>query len=255
MKIVVFTGAGVSKESGIDTFRDSGGTWENEDVNAVATPEGWKSNKEKVLNFYNERRTQLENVEPNEAHKIIADLEKEHDVTIITQNVDNLHERAGSTKVLHLHGELTKAQSTLDPSLVYNTGYKPTKIGDKCEKNSQLRPYVVWFGEYPHNVPRSIKAIQEADILLVIGTTLFIGYTISMLGSIRDLHNPNMGVYEVFCIDPNPPKGILDGKFNKRVVNDSGNFEYVGTTTYIEKPASEGMKDFIENYLPSLVES
>jgi len=252
MKIVVFTGAGVSKESGIDTFRDSGGTWENEDVEAVATPDGWTKNRERVLEFYNKRFTQLSEKEPNDAHKLIAELEKEHEVTVITQNVDNLHERGGSTNVLHLHGELTKAQSSLDPNLVYNI-QEPIKIGDKCDKGSQLRPYVVWFGEYPHNIAESIKALREADILLVIGTTLFISYTIGLLKSCKDLHNPNMGNVEVFCIDPKPPKGELDGTFNKRIATDEG-FEWVGTTTYIEKPATEGMKEFIENYLPNLVE-
>jgi NAD-dependent deacetylase len=254
MKIVVFTGAGVSKESGIDTFRDSGGTWENEDVEAVATPDGWAKDRERVLDFYNARRTQLESVEPNEAHKLIAELEKNHEVTVITQNVDDLHERGGSTNVLHLHGELTKVQSSLDPNLVYDVGYKPTEIGDKCDKGSQLRPHVVWFSEYPNNIAGSIKALREADVLLVIGTTLFIGYTIGLLRSSKDLHNPNMGNVEVFCIDPKPPKGELDGAFNKKIATEDG-FEWVGTTTYIEEPATVGMKNFIENHLPSLVES
>jgi NAD-dependent deacetylase len=254
MKIVVFTGAGVSKESGVDTFRDSGGTWENEDVEAVATPQGWAKDRERVLEFYNARRKQLSDVEPNEAHKLIAELEKEHEVTVVTQNVDDLHERGGSTNILHLHGELTKAQSSLNGNRVVEVGYEPTLVGDKHEDGSQLRPHVVWFSEYPNNVVESAQALKECDILLVIGTTLFISYTIGLLKACKDLHNPNMGNVEVFCIDPEPPKGVLDGAFNEKVLTDDG-ISYVGTTTYIEKPATEGMKEFIENHLTKLVES
>lgn len=246
MKIVVFTGAGVSRESGIETFRDSGGTWENEDVDAVATPEGWKKDKERVLNFYNQRRTQLENVEPNMAHKLIAELEKEHEVTVITQNVDDLHERAGSSNVIHLHGELTKAQSSSNPKLIYNVGYTPTKIGDKCDEGSQLRPHVVWFGEYPNNIEKAIKTLREVDLLLIIGTTFMIEYTTGLLRMCKDLHNPNMGVVDVHCIDPNPPKGVLDGLFNERKVNENEEFVWVGTTNYIEEPATEGMSEFLK---------
>ncbi len=254
MKIVVFTGAGVSKESGINTFRDSGGTWEKENIDEVATPEGWKADKQRVLDFYNKRRAQLGEVKPNDAHRLIAELEKDHDVTVVTQNVDNLHERGGSTNVLHLHGELTKVRSTVDENLVYDIGYKPFGTDDKCEKGSQLRPHIVWFGEYPHNILESVKALKECDILLVIGTTLFISYTIGMLRASKDLHNPNLGNVDVFCIDPNPPKAELDGAFNKRIATEDG-LRWVGTTTYIEKPATEGMKEFIENHLQNLVES
>jgi NAD-dependent deacetylase len=229
MKIVVFTGAGMSKESGIDTFRDSGGTWEKEDVESVATPAGWKADRERVLDFYNARRVQLDSVEPNEGHKLVAELEKDHEVTVITQNVDNLHERAGSTKVLHLHGELTKVQSSLDPTLVYDVGYKPTEIGDKCDKGSQLRPHVVWFGEYPNNVTEAYEALGECDVLLIVGTTLFIEYTTTMLGSCRILHNKNMGRAEVFFVDPNPPT-ILDHR--------------IKGIEYIKEPATTGIKTF-----------
>jgi len=231
MKIVVFTGAGVSKESGIDTFRDSDGTWEKHSVKDVATPDGWKKDRELVLDFYNARRNQLSEIEPNEAHKLLAELEKEHDVTIITQNVDDLHERAGSTKVLHLHGELTKAQSSLDNKLVYHVGYEPTKIGDKCDKGSQLRPHVVWFGEYPNNIHEAYDVISECDVLLIIGTTLFIEYTTQMLGSVRSLHNSNMGVADVYFIDPNPTT-ILDHR--------------VKNIKYIKESATVGVKKFIE---------
>jgi NAD-dependent deacetylase len=238
MKIVVFTGAGVSKESGIDTFRDSGGTWENEDVEAVATPAGWKADRERVLNFYNERRKQLEEVEPNSAHTLIAELEKDHDVTVVTQNVDNLHERAGSTNVLHLHGELTKVRGcmydhkTSPMDTVYDIGYKPTMIGDKCETTgSQLRPHVVWFGEMPNNVEESYKAIGECDILLIIGTTLFIEYTTAMLGYARVISNNKMGKAEVFFIDPDPTS-ILDYR--------------IPDINYIKEPATVGMKQFVD---------
>tara|TARA_R110000803_G_scaffold13218_3_gene37292 strand:+ start:8098 stop:8844 length:747 start_codon:yes stop_codon:yes gene_type:complete len=231
MKIVVFTGAGVSKESGIDTFRDSGGTWEEYNVEDVATPAGWKKDRELVLEFYNTRRKQLSEVEPNDAHKLIAELEKDHDVTIVTQNVDDLHERAGSTKVYHLHGELTKSQSGLDPKLTYNCGYEPTVIGQKCEMGSQLRPHVVWFGEYPNNVIEAYEAIGECDTLLIIGTTLFIEYTTQMLGSVRIPHNKNMGKAEVFFIDPNPTT-ILDHR--------------VKDINYIKEPATVGMKKFVD---------
>jgi NAD-dependent deacetylase len=231
MKIVVFTGAGVSKESGIDTFRDSGGTWEEHNVEDVATPAGWKKDKELVLKFYNDRRKQLSEVEPNEAHKLIAGLEENHDVTIVTQNVDDLHERAGSTKVYHLHGELTKAQSSLDPKMTYDCGYEPTEIGQKCERGSQLRPHVVWFGEYPNNVIEAYEALGECDVLLIIGTTLFIEYTTQMLGSVRLSHNKNMGKAEVFFVDPNPPR-IL----NHRVKD----------INYIEEPATVGVKKFVD---------
>ncbi len=171
-KIIVLTGAGVSAESGIRTFRDSNGLWENHDIQEVASPEGWRKNRALVLDFYNQRRKQARECEPNEAHFILARLEKNFDVQIITQNVDDLHERAGSSKVLHLHGELSKAQSTLDPKLIYTLDHWEIKEGDQCEKGSQLRPFIVWFGE---SVPMMIPAInlaKQADIFLVVGTSL-----------------------------------------------------------------------------------
>ncbi len=238
MKIVVFTGAGVSKESGIDTFRDSGGTWENEDVDAVATPDGWKADRQRVLDFYNARRAQLESVEPNDAHRLIAELEKDHEVTVVTQNVDNLHEKAGSTNVLHLHGELTKVRGcmydhkTSPMDTIYDIGYKPIEIGDKCEMTgSQLRPHVVWFGEMPNNVEESYKVISECDVLIIIGTTLFINYTTRMLGFCRVPSNPNMGKAEVFFIDPDPTT-ILDHR--------------VKDINYIKEPATVGIKKFVD---------
>lgn len=166
------SGAGISAESGISTFRDSGGLWEGHDVMEVASPVGWKKNPELVLEFYNQRRKQAHHCQPNIGHQIIADLDSYFDIQIITQNVDNLHERAGSDKVIHLHGELSKARSTVDPNLVYELGEKPILLGDKCEKNSQLRPHIVWFGEPVPAIELASAQVAMADILLVIGTSL-----------------------------------------------------------------------------------
>jgi NAD-dependent deacetylase len=171
-KLVVLTGAGISAESGIRTFRDSGGLWEEYDVTEVASPMGWWKNRELVLRFYNERRTQLAGCGPNAGHLGIASLEKYFDVNVITQNIDNLHERAGSKKVLHLHGELTKARSTADPSLVYDIGYKDIRPGDLCEKGSQLRPHIVWFGEAVPMMDDAIRITSTADIFVVVGSSL-----------------------------------------------------------------------------------
>ena len=173
-KIVVLTGAGVSAESGLSTFRDAGGLWEGYDVMEVASPEGWHMNRELVLRFYNERRNQLKTAQPNDAHKAIASLEEKFDVTVITQNVDDLHERAGSTKVVHLHGELTKARSSLDSTLVYDIGYGEIKAGDKCERGSQLRPHVVWFGEMVPMIEVAAHISEDADIFIVVGTSLVV---------------------------------------------------------------------------------
>jgi NAD-dependent deacetylase len=171
-KLVVLSGAGMSAESGIRTFRDMGGLWEEYDVTEVATPMAWHKDMELVLRFYNERRRQLFSCEPNDGHRGLAELEKRFDVHIITQNVDNLHERAGSTKIVHLHGELTKARSTADPTLIYEIGERDINIGDKCEKGSQLRPHIVWFGEQVPAMEEAARIAAEADIFLVIGTSL-----------------------------------------------------------------------------------
>lgn len=173
-KLVVLTGAGMSSESGIRTFRDSGGLWEEYDVMDVATYDAWIRDRDLVLRFYNERRRQLESCQPNGGHIGLANLEKYFDVQIITQNIDNLHERAGSTKVLHLHGELTKARSTADPSLIYDIGYTDIKNGDKCEKGSQLRPHIVWFGEEVPMMDKAARLASEADIFVVIGSSLVV---------------------------------------------------------------------------------
>jgi len=171
-RIIILTGAGMSSESGIRTFRDSGGLWEEYDVTEVATPMAWQKNRDLVLRFYNERRRQLADSKPNEGHFGLAQLEKHFDVHIITQNIDNLHERAGSTKILHLHGELTKARSTIDPSLVYDIGYKDINPGDTCEKKSQLRPHIVWFHEDVPMLADAVDITRQADIFVVIGSSL-----------------------------------------------------------------------------------
>lgn len=171
-KLIILTGAGMSSESGIKTFRDSGGLWEEYDVNEVATPEAWDRNRDLVLHFYNQRRRELEKCVPNAGHYGIAALEKHFDVLVITQNIDNLHERAGSTKILHLHGELTKARSTVDPSLIYDIGYNDINPGDKCAKGSQLRPHIVWFGEAVPMMDEAVRITETADIFVVIGSSL-----------------------------------------------------------------------------------
>ena len=171
-KLVVLTGAGLSSESGIKTFRDSGGLWEEYDVTEVATPMAWWKNRDLVLRFYNERRRQLAGCKPNEGHIGLAALEKYFDVHIITQNIDNLHEQAGSTKILHLHGELTKARSTADPTLIYDIGYKDINPGDNCEKGSQLRPHIVWFGEDVPMMNEAVNITGSADIFVVVGSSL-----------------------------------------------------------------------------------
>ncbi|GAA4436473.1 NAD-dependent deacylase [Ravibacter arvi] len=173
-KVVVLSGAGVSAESGVKTFRDANGLWENHRIEDVATPEAWNRDMELVLRFYNQRRKQALEVEPNAAHYAIAALEQFFDVHVVTQNVDNLHERAGSTQVLHLHGELFKARSTKNPSLVYDIAGWELKAGDLCEEGSQLRPGIVWFGEEVPNMSPAIEIAEQADIFIVIGTSLVV---------------------------------------------------------------------------------
>ena len=170
-KIVVLTGAGISAESGLKTFRDADGLWEGHDVMEVASPQGWKNNMELVLKFYNDRRKQLLEVKPNKAHLAIANLEKDYKVTIITQNVDDLHERAGSTNVIHLHGELLKARSTFDEDLVFDWT-KDINVGDFCEHHHQIRPHIVWFGEAVPLIDKAIEEVSVADIIMIVGTSM-----------------------------------------------------------------------------------
>ena len=222
-KIVVLTGAGMSAESGLSTFRDSGGLWDKYPVEEVATPEGFNANPELVLDFYNQRRLELLRVQPNKGHLLLAELEKKFEVHIITQNVDNLHERAGSSNVLHLHGELMKVQSTGDPSLIYELSPEKCEIhlGDKCEKGFQLRPFIVWFGEPVPMIENAIEEVRIADIFVVIGTSLNVYPAAGLINYIRK------GV-PVYLIDPNE-------------VRYFGN----NSITYIHKGASEGIAELI----------
>ena len=171
-KLVVFTGAGISAESGIKTFRDSGGLWEEFNINEVATPQAWEKNKKLVLDFYNKRRKQVMLAQPNKAHYALVDLSKKYDVQIITQNIDDLHERAGSKNVLHLHGEIIKSRSSIDESLIYSIRGDEIKYGEKCEKGSQLRPHIVWFGESVPHMEIAQEISEAADIFVVVGTSM-----------------------------------------------------------------------------------
>jgi len=195
-KIVVLTGAGISAESGIKTFRDSGGLWEEHDVMDVASIDGWHRNKELVLNFYNERRKQLDTVEPNAAHKALAELEKTYEVIIVTQNVDDLHERGGSSNIIHLHGELKKVRSVVHDHLIYDCD-KDIKLGDTCKQGTQLRPHIVWFGEAVPMLEPAAIAVSEADIILVVGTSMQVYPAASLVGYAP----PYCPVY---YIDPHP---------------------------------------------------
>lgn len=197
-RLVVLSGAGISAESGIPTFRDSGGLWEGFRVEEVATPEGWHENNELVLDFYNQRRKKALEVKPNRGHEVLAELEKNFDVTIVTQNVDNLHERAGSTKVIHLHGSLFESRSTLDESLVYPIKGWELKMGDKCERGSQLRPNIVWFGEMVPMMETAVKTASQADIFLVVGTSMVVYPAAGLIDYVgRDVPK--------FIVDPNVP--------------------------------------------------
>jgi len=173
-KIVILTGAGISAESGISTFRDANGLWRNNRMEDVASPIAWANDMELVLEFYNIRRKQLFEVSPNEGHKALVKLEKHFDTQIITQNVDDLHERAGSSNILHLHGEMKKVRSTVDANLIYEMDQWELKKGDLCEKGSQLRPHIVWFGEAVPALNKAIEMVRQADILLIIGTSLVV---------------------------------------------------------------------------------
>jgi len=195
-KIVILTGAGMSAESGLQTFRDANGLWEGHDVMEVASPEGWQNNKELVLDFYNQRRKQLLEVKPNKAHDLLVDFEKNYFVQIITQNVDDLHERAGSSNVLHLHGELLKVRSIADSSLVYEWK-KDLLIGDVCENGNQLRPNIVWFGEAVPMLDKAITITKTADILVIIGTSMQVYPAASLVHYIKS-NTP------IYFIDPKP---------------------------------------------------
>lgn len=224
-KIVFLTGAGISAESGIKTFRDSDGLWEGHKVEDVATVAGWRKDRQKVLDFYNERRKQMSSVEPNEAHILIAQLEREFDVVVITQNVDDLHERGGSSDVMHLHGELAKMCSSMDKTktLPY---IDDIKLGDKHEDGSQIRPFIVWFGEDVTMIDDAIRQVKTADFLVIVGTSLEVYPAAGLMGYAKSS-------CELFYIDPKP-------KMNTGVA------QYF---TIIKKSATTGVKEFVDNLL------
>ena len=228
MKIlVVVTGAGISAESGLSTFRDSGGLWEQYRIEDVATPEGWARDPKLVTDFYNQRRKQLLEVEPNYGHIALVELEKYFNVYVVTQNVDNLHERAGSKNIVHLHGELTKVRSERFDHLIYELtpDRYEVKIGDKCEKGFQLRPHIVWFGEAVPMLEEAVRLAQKADIFVVVGTSLNVYPAASLVHYVQ----PEVPVY---VVDP-----------NSVAINDS-------RWHYIRLGASEGMKEFIKQIQP-----
>ena len=198
-KLVVLTGAGISAESGLSTFRDANGLWEGHDVMEVASPQGWRKNPALVLDFYNQRRKSAHQVKPNPGHQALADLEKDFEVTIITQNVDNLHERAGSSRVIHLHGSLFQSRSTLDEHLVYDMESWELNLGDKCEKGSQLRPNIVWFGEMVPLMEVAAQEARKADIFMVVGTSLVV-YPAAGLVHYVPQETP------IYVIDPHLPE-------------------------------------------------
>src|SRR5690554_714406 len=198
-KLVVITGAGVSAESGLATFRDSGGLWEGFNIEEVASPIGWQQNPKRVLDFYNLRRAQANVAMPNSAHTGLANLEQHFDVSIITQNVDDLHERGGSTKVLHLHGELNKVRSERSEDLVIDIGSEAIKLGDKAIDGAQLRPHIVWFGEMVPMLEEAAEVAQKADILAVIGTSLVVYPAASLVHYTK----PDIPKY---IIDPSIPE-------------------------------------------------
>ncbi|MGZ3885306.1 MAG: SIR2 family NAD-dependent protein deacylase [Bacteroidia bacterium] len=219
-KLVIFSGAGVSAESGLKTFRDAGGLWEEYRIEDVATPEAWEKNPVLVNEFYNMRRKQVMEARPNEAHNIIAALQSSFDVHVITQNIDDLHERAGSKQVLHLHGEIMKVRSSVDERLVYPISKWEIKIGEKCDKGSQLRPHIVWFGEMVPEMDRAILLAEKADLFIVIGTSLNVYPAAGILNYVP-------ATASKWLIDP--------GDFN---------LDYVNNLRHIRAVASEGMKQF-----------
>ena len=225
-RLVVLSGAGISAESGISTFRDNGGLWENYDISEVATPQAWRRNMALVLEFYNQRRKQLYEVQPNSAHFALVELEKYFDVRIITQNVDDLHERAGSSSVMHLHGELKKVRSTANEDLVYTLDGWELKEGDKCPLGSQLRPHIVWFGEAVPMITQAAEVTGTADIVLVVGTSLNV-YPAAGLLEYAPAHAP------VYIIDP-----------------ASVPISHIPNVTVIQEKATVGMKRFLDIILP-----
>lgn len=224
-RIVILSGAGISAESGLKTFRDSDGLWENHNVYDVATPEAFARDPELVLNFYNERRHQVLEAKPNQAHLSLVEFESQFNVTIITQNIDDLHERAGSSHVLHLHGEIDFARSSVDETLIYPLNGAEIKLGDRCQKGSQLRPHIVWFGEAVPMMEEVIPLVEMADILLVIGTSLAVYPAAGLVN-----YAPPFA--EKFYIDPNGLDGVNIHDF-----------------TIIPKTAGEGVPSLVKQLM------
>jgi NAD-dependent deacetylase len=227
-RLVVFTGAGVSAESGIKTFRDSGGLWEEHKIEDVATPEAWDRDKQLVLEFYNQRRKQVIQAQPNAMHLFLADLQKKFDTYIITQNVDDLHERAGSKKVLHLHGEIMKARSTDYPSLIYPLKKPDILLGDFCEKGSQLRPHIVWFGEMVPEMENAYTIAEKAEYFVVIGTSLNV--------------YPAAGL--VSYVSANTPKWLIDP--------NEFNLDYIKGLKHIKHTAVNGVNELKSELLKAI---
>lgn len=226
-KVVVLTGAGISAESGISTFRDAGGLWENHRIEEVATYDAWVQNQDLVIEFYNQRRKQLFEVEPNPGHYALVKLEEKFDVHIITQNVDDLHERAGSKNVMHLHGELKKVRSTADPNLIYTLDSWELKKGDVCEKGSQLRPHIVWFGEAVPMIVPAAELASKADIFMVVGTSLLV-YPAAGLIEYAPTKSPK------YLVDPNAKE-----------------IRYVSNLTIIAEKAGTGLVKLVDKLLTS----
>ena len=228
-KIAVLTGAGVSAESGLGTYRDNGGLWDSYDPMKVASIEGWYADRALVLNFYNAQRAKLKNVLPNEAHRLIAKLEEAYDVTVITQNVDNLHERAGSTKIIHLHGEVTKVRPEnccndsdgFSEKTVFDVGYEPVSLGDKAPNGHQLRPHIVFFGEAVPKLEKAIDVVSAADIVIIVGTSMQV-YPAASLYRYAGFQTP------IYLIDP-AEVPVSDPRIE-----------------HIRKVATEGMKELFE---------
>lgn len=195
-KVVVLTGAGISQESGIPTFRDAGGLWEGHNIHDVATPEAWEKNPQLVLDFYNMRRRKLREAKPNDGHLALVDLERRYDVSIVTQNVDDLHERAGSKKIVHLHGELLKARSSKFEDIIY-PWVNDIEIGDVCERGTQLRPHIVWFGELVPMIEVAAHLVSQARILIIVGTSMQV-YPAAGLAGYAPAGTP------IYYIDPKP---------------------------------------------------
>lgn len=221
-KLVVLTGAGISAESGLQTFRDGDGLWEGHKIEDVATPEAWHRNPAMVQDFYNMRRKSVLEAQPNKAHQLLAAIENKYDVSIITQNVDNLHERAGSTQVLHLHGVITKSQSTRNPNLVYDMNGWELKMGDTCELGAQLRPFIVWFGEAVPEIEHAADIVSQADLFMIIGTSLVV-YPAAGLVHYTPPEIP------IYIID----KGAPDFRPSPRI-------------TFIQQPATVGLQQWME---------